>query len=61
MYCKQFLIYPLVEASSSLSDIVITETAGDGVSWIVIVCCLLLIYKTFSKQYYNYLHILKLN
>lgn len=25
-------IYPLVEASSSLSDIVITETAGDGVS-----------------------------
>jgi len=32
MYCKQFLIYPLVEASSSLSDIVITETAGDGVS-----------------------------
>lgn len=26
------LKYPLVEASSSLSDIVITETAGDGVS-----------------------------
>jgi len=24
--------YPLVEASSSLSDIVITDTAGDGVS-----------------------------
>lgn len=35
--------YPLVDASSSLSDIVMTETAGDGVSCIVIVCCRLFI------------------
>lgn len=25
--------------SSSLSEIVMTDTAGEGVSWIVIVCC----------------------
>jgi len=31
--------YHFPGASSSLSEIVMTETAGDGVSCIVIVCC----------------------
>ena len=33
------LSHHLPGVSSSLSLIVITETAGDGVSWIVMVCC----------------------
>ena len=37
---NSFSSYHFPGASSSLSEIVITDTAGDGVSWMVIVCCL---------------------
>lgn len=37
---KRYFFYHLLGDSSSLSLIVITETAGEGVSWIVMVCCL---------------------
>lgn len=39
LLCTDFLLPP-EQHSSSLSDIVMTETAGEGVSLIVIVCCL---------------------